>query len=100
LAEKVNAKKMELNPVTEDRLFASQTNIIPESGQLADTVDFDLLGPGMGKDVELALQTALSGGALFASGHDPIVIFRQALAASIRNIESHPRGRLFPGIPP
>ena len=84
-----------MDHVTEDMFCPPRLNIIPDSGRLADTVGFELLGPAMGKDVESALQTALSGGALFASGHDAIVIFRQALAASIRNIELHPRGRLF-----
>jgi len=81
-------------PTSEGRLCAPPT-IIPDSWQLADTVGFELLGSGLGKDVESGLQTALSGGAIFASRHDAVVIFRQALTDSIRNIESHPRGRLF-----
>lgn len=68
---------------------------ISDSGSLADTVDFTLLGSSLGKDVESALQAALSGGAVFANGHNALVIFRQALTASIRDIESHPRGKLF-----
>jgi len=67
----------------------------PDSGSLADTVDFALLRFRLGKDVESALQAALSGEAVFANGHDALVIFRQALTASIRDIESHPRGKLF-----
>ncbi|MGB2986507.1 MAG: hypothetical protein WBE26_11565 [Phycisphaerae bacterium] len=69
--------------------------MISDSGPLAETVGFDLLGSGLGKDVRSALQAALSGGAVFANAHDGLTIFRQALAVSIRNIESHPRGRLF-----
>ena len=69
--------------------------MISNSGPLAETVRFELLGSGLGKDVKSALHAALSGGAVFANGNDGLAIFRQALAASIRNIESHPRGRLF-----
>lgn len=65
------------------------------SRSLADYVGFDLIASDLGNAVESALQVALSGGAVFANGHDALVIFRQTLAASIRNIESHPRGRLF-----
>jgi hypothetical protein len=69
--------------------------MISDSGPLADTVGFELLGAGLGKDVKSALQAALSGGAVFPDGHDALCIFRRALAGSIRDIESHPRGRLF-----
>lgn len=69
--------------------------MISDPGPLADTVGFELIGSGLGRDVESALQAALSGGAVFANGHDALSIFRRALAAAIRNIDSHPRGRLF-----
>jgi hypothetical protein len=69
--------------------------MIAESESLADTVDFELLGSDLGEDVNSALQAALSGGAVFPDGGDPVHIFRRALAASIRDIESHPRGRLL-----
>jgi len=62
---------------------------------LADTVGFDLLAPDLGNDVESALQVALTGHAIFANGTDPLSIFRQSLAASIREIETHPLGKLF-----
>ncbi|NQT12275.1 MAG: hypothetical protein HQ582_05985, partial [Planctomycetes bacterium] len=67
----------------------------PDSGSLVDSVGFDLIGSDLGRDVESALQVALVGGAVFPNGTDPLSIFRQALSASIRDIESHPRGRLF-----
>ena len=66
-----------------------------ESSALEHTVGFELLGPELGKDVRSALQQALAGGAIFASADDPLAIFRQALADSIRSIDSHPRGELF-----
>jgi len=69
--------------------------VISDSRSLGDTIGFELVGSDLGKDVESALQFALAGGTVFANGTDPLFIFRQALAASIRNIESHPRGRLF-----
>lgn len=62
---------------------------------LADTIGFELLGENLGEDVESSLKTALAGGAVFHKGTDPVSIFRESLATSIRNIQSHPRGRLF-----
>jgi hypothetical protein len=82
-------------PHCDSRVCASPANMISDSGPLAKTVGFELLGFGLGKDVKSALRAALSGGVVFANGHDALGIFRQTLAASIRNIESHPRGRLF-----
>jgi hypothetical protein len=86
---------MGLRPHSKGKLCDSTSNFITDSGQLADTVSFELLGSGLGRDVESTLQSALSGGAIFANQHDAPGIFRQALASSIRSIDSHPRGRLF-----
>ena len=86
---------MEDHPRPEGRFCAPPQSMIYDSSPLAETVGFELLGPGLGKDVESALQAALRGGAAFVNACDSLVIFRQALTASIRNIESHPRGRLF-----
>ncbi len=80
---------------SKDRFREPPASMISDSCPLADTVGFELLGSGLSPDVESALQAALSGGAVFADGHDALVIFRHALAAAIRNIESHPWGRLF-----
>ncbi|REJ88245.1 MAG: hypothetical protein DWQ35_19900 [Planctomycetota bacterium] len=80
---------------SEGRPCALPATLIAESGSLVDSVGFDLIGSDLGKDVESALQVALAGGAVFPNGTDPILIFREALSASIRDIESHPRGRLF-----
>lgn len=66
-----------------------------ESGSLVDRVGFELVGSDLGRDIESALLAALAGGAVYPKGTDPLVIFRQALSASIRDIESHPRGQLF-----
>ena len=66
-----------------------------DTRSLVATIGFDLIGSDLGKDVESALRTALSGGAIFADGGDALAIFRQALASSIRNIESHPWGKLI-----
>lgn len=70
-------------------------SVASHSGRLVDTIGFDLIGFELGKDVKSALQAALKGGAVFADGRDALAIFRQALASSIYNIESHPRGKLF-----
>jgi hypothetical protein len=86
---------MKEQPPSESRLETSPISTISESADLAETVGFDLLGPGLSEDVNAALKAALSGGVIFAEGDDALVIFRKALAGSIRSIESHPRGRLF-----
>jgi len=62
---------------------------------LTNNIGFSLLGPGLDEDVRIALRTALESRAIFPKGNRPIAIFRKALAASIRDIESHPRGKLF-----
>ncbi len=66
-----------------------------DTKSLADTVGFELLGPDLGYDVESALKSAMEGGAVFPDGTNPLVIFRNTLASSITDIETHPRGRLF-----
>lgn len=37
----------------------------------------------------------MAGGAVFPNATEPLAIFRLTIAASIRGIESHPKGRLF-----
>lgn len=78
-----------------DRVSGQLSSAASDALPLADSAGFDLLGRGLGRDVEAALDCALSEGAVFACGHDALVIFRHALAAAIRNIENHERGRLF-----
>jgi hypothetical protein len=86
---------MEDKSSSEGWLCALPATLTADSGSLVNSVGFDLIGSDLGKDVESALQVALAGGAVFPDGTDPLFIFRQALSASIRDIESHPRGRLF-----
>lgn len=76
---------MEARPTTETLNFGSPVN----------TAGFAILGTDLGKEIECALQDALAGGALFQKGTNPLSIFRQALATSIRDIENHPRGWLL-----
>ena len=57
--------------------------------------DFCLLGEDFGADVERAVSAALKAGAVFPGGGDALAIFRNTLAASIRDIENDERGRLF-----
>jgi hypothetical protein len=98
------------SPVTEDQHLKTAQNegasaesssravpgiVRSDPTELANAVGFDLLGPDLSEDVKAALEAALSSGVDFAEGDDAIVIFRKALAGSIRSIESHPRGRLF-----
>ncbi len=73
----------------------SGTNMIRDTKSLVDSVGFDLIGSDLGGAVESALHAALAEGAVFGNGTDPLCIFRQALAGSIRDIETHPRGKLF-----
>lgn len=80
---------------SDGRCFASSAGVASHAVVLADTVDFELLGHTLGEDVKAAIEYALSGGAVFAKGHDALAIYREALIDSIRDIESHPRGRLF-----
>lgn len=62
---------------------------------LADSVGFNLIGSELGNAVESALKVALIGRAVFSDGTDPLVVFRRSVAASIRKIETHPRGVLL-----
>jgi hypothetical protein len=67
----------------------------PDTKSLTETVGFELIGSDLGQDVESALCSALMEGAIFPEGADSLVIFRKTLAASIVDIETHPRGKLF-----
>jgi len=71
------------------------TNSRSSVESLADKVGFDLLGEDFGADVERTVNTALKAGAGFPGGGDALAIFRNTLAASIRDIENDERGRLF-----
>lgn len=65
------------------------------SDSLTSTVGFDVLGEDFGADVERAVNAALKAGAVFPGGGDALAIFRNTLAASIRDIENDERGQLF-----
>ena len=78
-----------------DANFLTNDDVIRGDNMLTDDVGFDLLGKSLGEDIHSAIQTALAGGAVFLNASDPLSIFRSTLAASIRDIETHPRGRLF-----
>jgi hypothetical protein len=69
----------------------------PSSAEsLAADVGFDLLGEMLGGDVENAVSAALEAGTVFLGGGDALAIFRNTLAASIRDIEGEDkRGQLF-----
>src|SRR5438034_5306635 len=64
------------------------------ASSVADTAGFALLREDLARDVRQAIETALAGGAVFVGGGDPLSIFRATLAGAIRDIESHPRGRM------
>lgn len=66
-----------------------------DSQALANTAGFEIIGPDLGKDIESGLRLALAGGVVFPKGSTPLSVFRHTLAASIRDIKSHPRGELF-----
>lgn len=69
--------------------------MISDSQTLANTAGFEIVASDQGRDIESGLRLALAGGTVFPSGTTPLSVFRHTLADSIRNIESHPRGRLF-----
>jgi hypothetical protein len=70
-------------------------DVFSNTQSLAETVGFDLLGPDLGSDLKFRLKTALGKGTIFKGGTNPLSIFRTVLRASIREIETHERGRLF-----
>lgn len=86
---------MDESSYSENRLCASAASRSSDSESIADHLDFELLGASLGRDIESALQAALSDGAVFASGHDALVIFRKALTAFLCDIQSHPRVNLI-----
>ncbi len=61
----------------------------------ADTVGFEILGKTLGRDVRSAIEAGLKAGVRFRGPARSSAIFRDAVDASIREIEGHPRGRLF-----
>jgi len=63
--------------------------------KIAELPGFEIIGIQFGRDVEFALKTALSGGVIFNNAGKPLSIFREAIAASTRDIEYHPKGILF-----
>jgi hypothetical protein len=66
-----------------------------DTNQTAESAGFEILGTQLGSDVELGLKTAIAGGVVFHNTGKPILIFREAIAASTCNIESRPMWRLF-----
>lgn len=78
-----------------DNEGASSIIRVHPTGVLSESVGFELVGPGLGRDLESALRTSLKSGVAFPEGESALEIFRYALSASIRDIESHPRGALF-----
>jgi len=62
---------------------------------LANTVGFEILGDLLAWDVEESLRKALAGGAVFPAASDPLSVFRESLAESIRTIENNERSILF-----
>ena len=69
--------------------------VISDTALLADTVRFDLVGSELGRDIESSLQTGISAGVVFPKKSRALSIFREAVATSIRAIETHNRGPLF-----
>lgn len=67
----------------------------PDSSTLADQADFDLLRDELATDLQSALAAALNAGVSFESGSTPLQIFRAAVAATVRDIQEHPTGRLL-----
>ena len=68
---------------------------LANGNSLYDSINFDLVGDELGKDVCFSLETALADGATFVNGSDPLTIFRNTVLSSVRDIEGHPRGKLL-----
>jgi hypothetical protein len=68
---------------------------VNDGRSLAKTASFYFLGRELGRSVRRSLEAAIRAGAVLAHTGGPLSMFRDALAAAIRDIESHPRGRLF-----
>ncbi len=62
---------------------------------LSKSADFDLLDEPLADAVRASLDEALSAGVVFDDGETPLEVFRSAMAASIRDIQTHPRGDLL-----
>jgi hypothetical protein len=62
---------------------------------LADSAKFSIIGQALSQDVKNAIGIALTAGATFPTGKDPLSVFRATLSESIRDIECHPLGVLF-----
>lgn len=65
------------------------------TSRLADSLDATVFDCPMGRDVESSLASALEAGVAFADGDTPFLLFRAAVTEAVREIESHPRGRLL-----
>ena len=74
---------------------AQARSMLSNALSLADTIGFELLGTDLSKDAESGLKAALASGAVFQGGNDPLSIFRATVQASIREIQTDERGRLF-----
>jgi len=70
-------------------------SLLSNAVTLADMIGFELLGTDLSKDVETGLKDALDSSTVFHEGSDPLSIFRATVQASIREIETDERGRLF-----
>lgn len=70
-------------------------NIRLDTASLAETVGFELVGAQLGRDIDHAINAALKYGVVFPKQGSPLSIFREALATSIRAIETHHREPLF-----
>lgn len=68
---------------------------LSDSAPLIDSADFSLLESNLSRDVELSIRIALAENVVFPDRREPLEIFRETLSASIRDIESHPKGILF-----
>ncbi len=69
--------------------------MITHTYRLADTVGFEILGKTLGEDIEASVREALAAGVIFPAGLDPLSVFRESLAESIRTIETNERSMLF-----
>jgi hypothetical protein len=63
--------------------------------RLADIIDFGILGPELALDVERSVARGLEAGSVFDRSANALEVLRDTVSASIRDIETHPRGQLL-----
>lgn len=82
-------------PTASDRRTNKAAGTGGHRSHLERTAGFDLLDQSLAADVRSSIAEGQEGGAAFPRGTRPLAVFRAALGEAIRDIRTHPRGRLI-----